>query len=219
MLALILVQLIAAASPSPPPIQLAQADAPKSRRVCRDAPVSYSRMTRRICTVVEDKPLAAAPAEASPPPSAPLVTALSVGMAVIDVSGSAVGTITALAADAVTVRTDKHEATLPRTSLAISDGKALFGMTQIQLNASIERTLAAHANAALNVGAAVKGKDGASVGTIDAVDAANVTIRLANGQRISIPRSGIAIDAAGTGTIGITAAELEAQVKAAQPGH
>ena len=140
-------------------------------------------------------------------------------MPVVDAAGGAVGTISAVAADSVTVKTAKHEAQLPRTSLTISEGKALFGMSQVDLDASVERTLATAQQAALKVGAAVKGKGGGSVGTIDSVEAGNVTIRLASGVRISIPRSGIAVDADGSGVIGLTAAELEAQVKAAQPAH
>ena len=147
------------------------------------------------------------------------MTALGVGMAVVDTNGGAVGVVTALAADSVTVKTDKHLAQLPKASLTVSEGKALFGLTQAALDMSIEQSLAATAMAALKVGAAVKGTGGTSVGTIDAVEADKVTIRLASGMRISVPRSGIAAGTDGSGTIGITAAELEAQVKAAQPGR
>lgn len=223
MLNAILASLIAAASPasSSPLLLLVQAaaptvEAPTSRRVCHEVPVSNSRFTRRTCSVVVDRPPAAAPA---PAPAITIATTLGVGMAVVDSQGAAVGTITAVAADSVTVKTDKHQAQLPKSSLTLSDGKALFGLTQAQLNASVEQSQAATAMAALKVGAPVKGTGGASVGTIDAVDAANVTIRLASGLRISIPRSGIAPAADGGGTIGITAAELEAQVKAAQPSR
>ncbi len=205
-----LLLLVQAAPPAAGPT------APTSRRVCHDVPVSNTRFTRRSCSVVVDRPPAAAPA---PVRATPVITTLGVGLAVVDSQGGAVGTITALAGDSVTVKTDKHQAQLPKSSLTLSDGKALFGLTQAQLNASVEQSLAATAMAALKVGAAVRGTGGANVGTIDAVDAANVTIRLANGQRISIPRSGIAPAADGGGTIGITAAELEAQLKAAQPAH
>jgi len=71
----------------------------------------------------------------------------------------------------------------------------------------------------LKVGATVKGTAGASVGTIDAVEADNVTIKLASGLKITVPRSGIAAEVDGGGVIGLTAAELETQVKAAQPNR
>ena len=217
MLALILVELIAAASLSSSAAEASpSAEAPATRRVCHDVLGGYSRTPRRVCTTVAVKQPAAATAPEPAPP--PLMTALGVGMAVVDVQGGDVGVVTAVAADSVTVKTDKHEAQLPKSSLTVSDGKALFGLTQAALNASIERSLAATAMAALKVGAEVKDTSGASVGTIDAIDAANVTIKLASGIPISIPRSGIAPGADGSGRIGITAAQLEAQVKAAHPG-
>lgn len=215
MLTSILAGLVAAANPSPALVHLAQADQPKTRRVCKDIPAAYSRTMRRVCTTVAVKQPDAAPAPPPPPP----VTELGVGMPVVDTAGGSVGTIVGLAGDTVTVKTDKHQAQLPRTSLTISDGKALFGLTQAQLNASIDQSLAAATAAALKVGAAVTGTGGTSVGTIDALTADNVTVKLASGLKISVPRSGITAGADGTAMIGISAAELEAQVKAANPGR
>jgi len=229
MIAFVVVELLSAGALSPvvmlqaqAPVQAAalaaaQAEAPKTRRVCRDIEGAYTRTPRRVCTEVAVKPPVAAQAPAPPPP--PVATTFGVGMAVVDGQGGAVGTITAVGADTLTVKTAKHQAILPKSSLIISEGNALFGMTQADLDASVERTLAAKADAGLKVGATVKGKDGASVGTIDALDAGNVTIRLSSGPRISIPRSGIAVDAEGGGAIGLTAAELEAQIKSAQPAR
>lgn len=221
MIAFVVVELLAAGALSPVVMLQAQtavqAEAPSTRRVCRNMPIPNSRFTRRVCTDVVEKNPVAAQAPAAPP--APVMTTLGVGMAVVDSQGGAVGTIMAVAADTVTVKTARHQAVLPKSSFTISEGKALFGMSQADLDASVDRTLAAKADAALKVGASVKGRDGASVGTIDAVDAANVTIRLASGPRISIPRSGIAVDAEGGGAIGLTATELEAQIKAAQPSR
>lgn len=221
MIAFVVVELLAGATLSPIVMVQAQAAveavAPKTRRVCRDIQGAYTRTPRRVCTTEVVKQPMTVEAPAPPPP--PVATTFEVGMAVVDSQGGAVGTITAVSADTLTVKTARHQAELPKSSLTISEGKALFGMTQAELEASIERTLAAKAEAALKVGATVKGKDGASVGTIDALDAGNVTIRLASGPRISIPRSGIAVDAEGNGAIGLTAAELEAQIRAAQPAR
>ena len=220
MLTFILAELIATAG-LPAAMIHAQAVAPAEalnpRRVCRNVQVPHTRTPRRICTTVkEEQPTAArGRTPAAPPP--PVATTFGVGMSVVDTGGGAVGTITAVAADTVTVKTAKHQAQLPKTSLTISDGKALFALTQADLDASIERTLATMPRVGLKVGAPVKGKGGASVGTIDAVEAENVTIMLASGLRISIHRSGIAVDADGGGVIGLTAAELEEKVKAAQP--
>jgi len=218
MLTFILAELIAAADPSPATMVQAQAiaptEAPRTRRECRDVRVPYARTPRRICTTTEVKQ----PLVTLTPPS-PVATTFGVGMLVVDTQGGAVGTIIAVATDTVTVKTAKHQAQLPKTSLTISEGKALFGLTQADLDASVERTLATIPRAGLKVGATVKGTGGASVGTIDAVEAQNVTIKLSGGLRISIPRSGIIVDEDGSGVIGLTAAELEAQVKAAQPSR
>jgi len=221
MLAIIPVALIAAASPSSAAMFQTQAivpaDAPKSRRVCQNVQIPNSRFSKRVCTTTEVKRPAANPSQATAIPPPPVATTFGVGMAVVDTQGGAVGTITAVATDSVTVKTAKHQAQLPKTSLTISEGKALFGLTQADLDASVERILATVPKAELKVGATVTGAGGASVGTIDAVEAENVTIRLSGGTRISIPRSGITVAADGGGVIGVTAVELEAQVKAAQP--
>lgn len=163
--------------------------------------------------------LVPAAALAQAPTAAPPATAASiaVGMPVVDTQGGVVGTVTAIAADSVTVQTDKHQAQLPKSSFSVTKGKALFGLTQAALNASIEQAQAAMPKHELKAGATVKGTGGASVGTIDELGADSVTIKLASGLKISIPRSGIAAEADGGGVIGLTAAELEAQVKASDP--
>lgn len=154
---------------------------------------------------------AQAPA-ASPPPAA--TATLAVGMPVVNAQGGAVGTISAIAADSVTIKTDKYSAVLPKTGLSVSAGKALIGLTQAQLNAQIEQAQAAAPKAELKVGGNVKGTGGTSVGTVEAITADSVTVKLASGVTIAIPRSGIAAEADGGGRIGLTSAELEAQVKA-----
>lgn len=216
MLALVLAALTTVADPALPAMFQAQAEveaeASKPRRVCRNVQVPHTRTLRRQCAMVEvEKPRAQTPKA----PPAPVLATFAVGMLVVDTQGGAVGTITAVAADTVTVKTAKHEAALPKTSLTISEGKALFGMTQAQLDASVEQALAAGPE--LKVGAPVKGAAGESVGTIEAVGGGSVTIALTAGQRISIPRSGIALEADGSGRIGLTAAELQAKLEAAQP--
>lgn len=214
MFTFVFAELVAATAMLQAPVT-APAEAPKTRRVCRDVPGAFTRTPRRICTEVRAKAPAAAVAEAAPAPRVP--TTFEPGMPVVDTQGAEVGTITAVAADSVTVKTARNQAQLPKTSLTISDGKALFGLSQAQLDAQVEQSLATRAE--LTVGATVKGKGGSSVGSVDAVDAQSVTIKLSSGQRISIPRSGISVDADGSGLIGLTAEELEAQVKAAQPSR
>ena len=134
---------------------------------------------------------------------------INVGMAVTDASGAPVGTVTAINGDSIVVKTGRHEALLPKTSFTVSAGKLLFGMTQAQLNAEIEKTQAEAAKA-IAAGATVKGSDGAVAGTIEAVDDDTVTIKLASGALVRVPRSGVAA-ANGEVVVGLTATELQAQ--------
>jgi len=133
----------------------------------------------------------------------------TVGAQVTDADGGPVGTVTAVNGDVVTIKTDKFETNLSKSSFADQDGKLLVGMTQAELNAAIEKDKAA-AEASLAVGAEVKDSAGTSAGTIDAIDAEFVTLKLASGKSIRIPRAGIAGSANGA-VIGLAAADLEAQ--------
>jgi preprotein translocase subunit YajC len=150
--------------------------------------------------------------------AAPLSPALAqasggfaVGAQVTDANGGPVGTVTAVNGDIVTIKTDKFETNLSKSSFAEQDGKLLIGMTQVELNAAIEKDKAA-AEASLAVGAPVKDSAGASAGTIEAIDAEFVTLKLASGKSVRLPRNGIAGSANGA-VVGIAAADLEAQAK------
>ena len=149
------------------------------------------------------------------PAFAQAVDAFAVGTPVTDAKAGAVGTVTAVKGDIVTVKTDRSEANLSKSSFTPNEGKLLVGLTQAELNATIEKDKAA-AEASLAVGAEVKGSGGAPVGTIDAIDAEFVTIKLVSGSKVRIPRSGIAGAATGA-VIGLTAEQLEAQVSAEAP--
>jgi hypothetical protein len=81
-------------------------------------------------------------------------------------------------------------------------------MTQAELNAAVEKDQAA-AEASLAVGAPVKDSAGASAGTIEAIDAEFVTLKLASGKSVRLPRNGIAGSSNGA-VIGLAAADLEA---------
>lgn len=137
---------------------------------------------------------------------------ITIGMQVTDASGARVGTVAGLKGANLLIKTDKHEAQIPRTSFSVSNGKLLFGMTQAQLDAQIEQSSAA-ANAAIAAGAKVNGVGGAPIGTIEAVAEGNVTIALQDGKKIAVPQSGLRGNADGTVTIGYTAAQLEAMLQ------
>jgi preprotein translocase subunit YajC len=148
--------------------------------------------------------LAASPAAAQ--------NAINVGMQVTDASGGLVGTVKEVQGTNVLIHTDKHDALLPKTSFSVANGKLLFGMTQAQLDAEIEKNLAA-ANAAIVAGAAVKGLGGAQVGTIDSLADGKATITLQDGKKIAVPQEGLRGNADGSVTIGLSAAQLQALVQ------
>ena len=137
--------------------------------------------------------------------------AQSVGMQVVDASGVPVGTVTAVQGDNVQIKTDKHEALLPKTSFTVDGSKLLFGLTQAQLNSKIEESAAA-SQKAIVTGATVSGTSGTVVGKIEAVDKGQVTIALTYGKRLQVPITGLRGNSDGTVTIGYTAEQLEALV-------
>lgn len=139
------------------------------------------------------------------------------GMQVVDTSGGPVGTVFAVTDDNLTIKTDRHEAVIGKDSVTPHNGKLLFGMTRAELNAAIDRDIAA-ADAALVPGAIVKGTGGAPVGTLHALDMEFATIKLDSGNSVRIPRSGIRGTAGGEAVIGLTADQLEAQVSGAPDG-
>jgi hypothetical protein len=130
-------------------------------------------------------------------------------MQVVDTSGAPVGTVTAIQGDNIQVKTDKHEALLPKASFTVDGGKLLFGLTQAQLDSKIEESATASQKAVV-AGATVNGTGGSAVGKIEAVDGGNATIALTSGKRLQVPVTGLRGNADGTVTIGYTAEQLDA---------
>jgi len=137
--------------------------------------------------------------------------AQSVGMQIVDTAGAPVGTVTAIQGDNIQVKTDKHEALLPKSSFTLDSGKLLFGMTQAQLNAQIDASVAKSQEASV-AGATVNGAAGTAIGKIDAVENGQVTISLTSGQRIQVPGTALRGNADGTVAIGYTAEQLQSLV-------
>jgi preprotein translocase subunit YajC len=146
---------------------------------------------------------------------APGAAAFTAGMAVKDVNGGDVGTVTRVDGQFLIVKTDKHEVRLPATSFTRHEGALLFGMTRDQLNAEVEKSLAAAA-AKIAPGAAVSDAAGGAVGTITAVDPSWVTVKLVSGTEVRLPRTAVAPGGNGA-VVGSTAAQLEAAAKASAP--
>ena len=65
----------------------------------------------------------------------------------------------------------------------------------------------AASNAAMTVGTQVYGSDGSLAGQIDAIDDTLVTIKLANGSSVRVPRSGLAGSPKGA-VVGVTTTQL-----------
>lgn len=133
---------------------------------------------------------------------------MAAGARVSDASGGDVGTISKVDGQFVILKTDKHEVRLPVSSFRAHNGGFLFGMTRDQLNAEVEKTLAA-ANAKIVAGASVTGSQGGNVGTIDAIDDQFVTVKMTSGKKVRLPRTAVAPGPNGA-VIGMTVAELEA---------
>ena len=148
---------------------------------------------------------ASAPAAAQATPT--------VGAQVRDTNGGEVGTITKVEGQFVVLKTDRHEVRQPITAFTPHQGHFLYAMTRDQLNAEVDKTLAA-ANAKLVAGATVTGSQGGNVGTIEAIDAQFVTVKLTSGKVVRLPRAAIAPGPNG-GVIGMTVAQLEAAAAAA----
>jgi preprotein translocase subunit YajC len=151
----------------------------------------------------------------APAPAASAVAGFNVGATVKDTAGGVVGTVSKVDAQNVTLKTDKHEVPIPRSSFTATKDGLLFGMTRDQFNAAVDAQLAA-AQAKMVVGATVVGSAGASVGTIEAMDDQYVTIKLTSGSSVRLPRASVGAGPNGP-VIGMTAADLEAAVKAALP--
>jgi len=141
---------------------------------------------------------------------------ITVGMQVTDASGGAVGTVAGINGPNLLIKTDKHEAQVPRSSFSVSNGKLLFAMTQAQLDAEIEKSSAA-ASAAIVTGATVKVLGGATVGTIDSVADGNATITLQDGKKIAVAQTGLRGNPDGSVTIGYSAAQLDALLQGGGP--
>lgn len=172
---------------------------------------SQQAMAQATAAPAMTAPASAAPAATSPAASTAPATAAptaTVGMTVKDAAGAMVGTVTKVGEGTVTIKTDKHEAALPAASFTAGGGSLLLGMTQAQLNAEIDKQDAASA-ALFKVGAKVSGSAGADAGTISALDAETVTLKLPSGKVIRVPRSGIGAQGDAL-VIGMTAAELDA---------
>ena len=87
----------------------------------------------------------------------------------------------------------------------------LFALSRDQLNAQLDQAVA-QAQAAIQVGAVLHGRDGAVIGPIEAVDDQNMTVRFGE-QQVRFARFSIAPGPSGL-IVGLTVEQPRAQVGA-----
>lgn len=123
---------------------------------------------------------------------APVTPAMAQALEVVDPNGNTVGTVIAFDAEngMLTVKTDKHEVVLPKSSFTPDGENMLFGMTQAELNAEVEKGLKAIEDS-VSVGRDVYDADLQLAGTIEAIGAETVTIRLTNDTVVRVPQNGV----------------------------
>jgi hypothetical protein len=158
-----------------------------------------------------------APATPTQQANAPMTGAstavtLTPGMAVTDATGGAVGTIESVTPQGAVVSTGTAKATLPTNAFAKRDNGVAIGMTKAELEAAVNTAKTPD----ITVGAAISGPAGANVGTVEAINGDQVTVATANGAKAVLPKQGFAQGPNGL-VIGMTAAQLEAAIKAASP--
>lgn len=137
---------------------------------------------------------------------------VTAGMQVTDPAGAQVGSVKAVQGDNLLINTGSHEVLLPKASFTATGGKLLFGMTKAQLDAEVEKTVAA-AQASVAAGASVKGLQGTEIGKIESVTDQAVVIALPSGKKVQVSREGVRGNTDGSVTVGLTAAQLDAQVQ------
>jgi hypothetical protein len=81
-------------------------------------------------------------AQQARPSSAKAEAAISAGAKVLDPKGGEVGTVSQVDGQFVILKTDRHEARLPVSSLRTREGGFVMAMTRDELNAEVEKATA-----------------------------------------------------------------------------
>lgn len=157
---------------------------------------------------------AAAPA----PTTTPTAAGVAVGAKVFDSAGVEVGAIEKVDGDSVVVAIGTLRATLAKSAFAVAPGGVSVAATKAQLETALAAAKAQAGDslsAALVADAEVKSQDGAVVGTIKEVNGDQVVLDRPDGA-VSLARQFFSTGANGL-TLRMTAAQLDAAAKAAQP--
>ena len=158
-------------------------------------------------------PAPAATAGAAAPAAAP-----TVGAKVYDPQGAEVGAIEKVDAANAVVYTGTKRATLPLAAFAKNEKGLLISMSQAQLNSAVaaaEAQTTSALGAKLVADAAIKSKDGTSVGKVQKVEGDNVTITLTDGNPVTVTKQYLTVGADGGLALTMNAAEFKSAVSAA----
>ena len=123
---------------------------------------------------------------------APVVPAMAQDLQIVDQNGGAVGTVVAFDTEngLLTVKTDKYEVVLPKSSFTPNGETMMIAMTQAELNAEVERGKKELADTA-SVGREVRDADLQPAGVIEAETADAFLIRLTNNTVVAVPKNGV----------------------------
>ena len=161
---------------------------------------------------------AAAQAQQAAPAAA--TAAPTVGATIFDSAGVSLGTVDSVTPQAIVINTGTAKVPVPPTSIGKTGKGFAMAMTKADLDAAVAGAQAqaqAAVKAKLVPGGSVSGINGSPVGTIKAADAQSVTITTAKGEA-KLPVSAFSANASGQLIIGMTAADLEAQIAADSGG-
>lgn len=151
-------------------------------------------------------------------PAAPATAAaqLTTGAKIFDTSGAEVGTVDSVTPQAVVVNTGTNKVAIPPASFGPGANGPVLAATRAQLDEAATQAAAAAKSAlmaSLTPGANINGVNGASIGTVKAVEGDNVLVASPKGE-VRVPVAGFSAGPNGL-VLGMSAADFEAAVTAA----
>lgn len=147
-----------------------------------------------------------------------VANAQEVGATVMGNDGIQIGTVTANDGANAVVDTGKHQVPLAVESFGEGDNGYTLNITKAELDAMMDEEVArreAALAAALVVGAEVATADDVSLGTIDEMSDAGITM-VQDGSPLTLPREMFALDTDGTVMVLANKADIDAAIAAAQ---
>lgn len=166
-----------------------------------------------IATAALGVALVPAPVSAQTNPPAQGAAGPAVGATVYDADGAEVGKIESIADGNAVVFTGTNRGTIPLASFGTSPKGPTLGMTRAQLDDAAAKAAAAateQLRARLTPGTEVRGKAGAVIARVKALEGDDVVMTTSKGD-VRVPITGIGVNAQGV-FIGMTQAEFDAAV-------